>query len=406
MHLDSSRAQEVFSDAEAKYNALQQQLQSPSSTTQYLPYLDTLTTYFRFLEHHRELLGKMKNLESRFSAPSNTLKSFQGSLAKAEEIKAFVRERRQYLQQRLQGLPFTGHLRKLSRQAYYYSAQVNEYKQALKDKSKWERKAIDLLSNSRPFQNFMKRNSRLASLFPVADVDNLATPASLQGLQTRASINSLIQERVGTGMNAQALFRQNLQGAQAQLSQLEEKVAGYASGNVENSSSDLEVPDFQPNGQKTKSFLKRLEYGANVQSEKSTQLFPVTSDIALSLGYKLNDKSTIGIGASYKLGLGRGWNNIKLSNEGVGFRSFIDWKLKGSIYVSGGYEQNYRTAFHSLEQLRGLSGWQNSGLIGLSKRYAISKKVRGNVQLLWDFLSYSQVPQSQAVLFRVRYTLR
>jgi hypothetical protein len=135
-------------------------------------------------------------------------------------------------------------------------------------------------------------------------------------------------------------------------------------------------------------------------------LFPVTSDIGLSLGYKLNNKSVIGVGASYKMGLGTGWNNIRLSNEGVGIRSFIDYKIRGSLFISGGYEQNYRAAFYSLEQLRGLSGWQSSGLIGLSKKYKVSKKLKGSVQLLWDFLSYQQKPQTQAVLFRVGYSLK
>src|SRR3954465_7422251 len=83
------------------------------------------------------------------------------------------------------------------------------------------------------------------------------------------------------------------------------------------SSSDIEMPDFKPNGQKTKSFLQRLELGSNIQSQKSTNFFPATTDIGLSVGYKLNNKSVIGVGASYKIGLGRGWNNIHFSSQGV-----------------------------------------------------------------------------------------
>ena len=130
-----------------------------------------------------------------------------------------------------------------------------------------------------------------------------------------------------------------------------------------------------------------MEYGGNVQSERARMMFPVTSDIGLSVGYKLNDKSVVGVGVSYKLGLGTGWNNIRFSNEGAGIRSFIDYKIKRSLFISGGYEQNYRTVFYSLDQLRGLNGWQSSGLVGLSKKYNVSKKLKGNVQLLWDFLS-------------------
>jgi hypothetical protein len=404
--LDSSKAKQVFSDAEAKYKELEQKLNNPSSLTQYIPYLDTLKTSMKFLENNKELLGKVKDLDKTFSGATDKLKGLESSLAKAENLKAFIRERKGYLKEQLENLPFSKELKKLNKQAYYYSAQLQEYKSLLKDQKRLERKALELLAKSKQFQSFMRKNSQLASLFRLPDVDNPASATSLAGLQTRASVNSLIQDRIGTGADAQAMFRQNVQGAQSQLASLKEKISKYSSGNIGNSSSDMEQPDFKPNDQKTKSFLKRLEYGGNLQSQRARQVFPVTSDIALSLGYKLNDKSVIGVGASYKLGLGKGWNDIKLSNEGVGIRSFIDWKLKGSLFLSGGYEQNYRNAFYSLEQLRGLSGWQRSGLIGLSKKYSVSKKLKGNVQLLWDFLSYQQRPQTQAVLFRVGYSLK
>lgn len=404
--LDSSKAKELFAGTEEKYKSLRNKIENPSALTQYIPYLDTINTSFKFLKENQEVFGKVKDWDKSLSSATEKIKGFENSLAKAENVKAFIKDRRQYLKDQLQNLPFSRELKKLNKQAYYYSAQINEYKAALKDSRKLERKAIELLSKSQQFQQFMRKNSQLASLFRLPDPDNPATAASLQGLQTRAQVNNLIQSRIGGGADAQAMFRENVQNAQSQLSGLKEKISQYSNGNIGNTSSDIEQPDFKPNKQKTKSFLKRLEYGGNVQSQKARMMFPVTSDIGLSLGYKLNDESLLGIGASYKLGLGKGWNDISFSNEGVGIRSFIDWKLKGSIYLSGGYEQNYRTAFYSLQQLRGLSGWQSSGLIGLSKKYSISKKLKGNVQLLWDFLSYQQRPQTQAILFRVGYAFK
>lgn len=66
------------------------------------------------------------------------------------------------------------------------------------------------------------------------------------------------------------------------------------------SAADMDLPpDFQPNTQKTKTFLKRLEYGANIQFAQGNAYFPSTTNIGLTLGYKINDKSTIGTGLSY-----------------------------------------------------------------------------------------------------------
>ena len=370
--LDSSKAKELFNDAEEKYENLKTKLENPSALKGYIPYLDTLKTSFKFLEQNKQLFGKVKDINKSISGTADKIKGLEGSLAKAENVKAFIKERREYLQQQLTDLPFSKELKRLNKQAYYYAAQISEYKETLKDSKKLERKAIELLSKTKAFQQFMRKNSQLAGLFRLPGGDD-PSAASLAGLQTRAGVNALIQDRIGNSADAQAIFKKNVQSAQSQLSQLKDKVSKYSNGSIGNSSSDIEEPDFKPNNQKTKSFLKRLEYGGNVQSQKARMMFPVTSYIGLSVGYKLNDKSVMGVGASYKLGLGKGWNNIRFSNEGVGLRSFIDYKIKGSLFISGGYEQNYRTLFSSLEQLRNFSSWQSSGLIGLSKKYNVSK---------------------------------
>jgi hypothetical protein len=132
----------------------------------------------------------------------------------------------------------------------------------------------------------------------------------------------------------------------------------------------------------------------------------------LSVGYKLNDKSIIGVGASYKVGLGHGWNDMELSSQGAGLRSYVDWKLPfpfggtgGGLWISGSYEMNYRSEFKSIDQLKCLTAWQRSGLLGLSKVFEVKNKYfrKTKLQLLWDFLSYQQVPRTQPVVFRIGY---
>jgi hypothetical protein len=92
-----------------------------------------------------------------------------------------------------------------------------------------------------------------------------------------------------------------------------------------------------------------------------------------------------------------------VTNQGVGLRSFVDIKLKGSIYITGGGELNYRNEINNVDQLKSFSAWQKSGLLGLTKKVSINKKVKANLQLLWDFLSYHQVPQTSPIIFRFGY---
>jgi hypothetical protein len=204
---------------------------------------------------------------------------------------------------------------------------------------------------------------------------------------------------LGTGVDINQMVQQNVPSAQSPINHLKNKLNGL--GKEED---DTGMRNFKPNNQKTKNFLDRIELGTNVQSIKGNSFFPVTTDLGFNAGYKLNDKSIIGLGASYKLGWGKDIRHINLSHQGIGFRSYVDWKLKGSFWVSGGYEQNYRSEFQNIAVLREYSAWQASGLIGLSKKYKVSKKFKGSMQLLWDFLSYRQVPRTQAVVWRVGYS--
>jgi hypothetical protein len=137
---------------------------------------------------------------------------------------------------------------------------------------------------------------------------------------------------------------------------------------------------------------------------------PSTSDIAGTIGYRANDNLEAGIGLSYKAGLGT-LQHIQLSSQGMGLRSYMDWKapfgskvkMLGNLYLTGGYEMNYNSAFKNIEQLKDYNAWQPSALIGVSKKYQVSKKLKGNIQLLYDFLAYRHVPVSQPVIFRLGY---
>jgi hypothetical protein len=95
----------------------------------------------------------------------------------------------------------------------------------------------------------------------------------------------------------------------------------------------------------------------------------------------------------------------------MGLRTYIDIKLKGSFYLSGGLEYNYQpitsdslntsTVMHWNE----ISSWSKSGLIGVSKIVSVKSKFfkKTKLQLLFDFLSHQQVPHTQPIEFRVGY---
>ena len=306
----------------------------------------------------------------------------------------------------MQQAGFAKELKKWNKQVYYFNQQLNDYKSLLKDHKRAEKKAMELLSKTKLFRDFLRKNSQLASLFRLpGDPADPTSPISFAGLQTRTQVNAIIQQQLlAGGPAAQQQFSQNLQQAQDQLNNWKNKLTQAGSSG----SDDMMPEGFKPNNQKTKSFLQRVEIGTNIQSQKASGLFPATTDIGLSIGYKLTDKSILGIGASYKMGMGKDIRHINITHQGAGLRSFIDWKIKGSFWMSGGYEMNYRNAFRRIDVLKDLDAWQQSGLIGLSKVISLKTKFfsKTKLQLLWDFMSYQQLPRTQPILFRVGYAIK
>lgn len=403
---DTAAANTYLAQSKQSITQLKDRLSNPGENIQYIAGLDSLKTSLQFLNRQNEMTGGFQAEQQRLSNSLGKIAGLEKQLYRSEELKKFLGQRKTYLKDQLLKFGLLKELREINKQTYYYTQQVSEYKEMLNNPKKIEKKLFELLSKTKVFRDFMAKNSMLAGLFPAFGgntTDPVAFQNAMPGLQTREQITGLIQGRIAAGgPDARTAFQQNLQDAQAQVMQLKNKLIQAGKG-----SSDAEMPEgFKPNNQKTKTFLQRLEYGANVQTQKATSYFPVTSDIALSVGYKLNDKSIIGIGASFKLGFGRSWDHIKFTSQGIGLRSFVDWKLKGSFYISGGYEQNYRNTINNLSQLQSHSGWQQSGLIGISKSIPLKTKFfkKTSAKLLWDFLSYRQVPRAQPVVFRIGYS--
>src|SRR5207249_3337461 len=158
-----------------------------------------------------------------------------------------------------------------------------------------------------------------------------------------------------------------------------------------------------PNGQKH--FSKDWNLEQICRAQKSNVVFPTTTDLSFMVGYRIDDKKIAGLGIGGKIGWGKDIHHIAVTGQGLNFRSFIDVKIKSSFYASGGFEYNYQKPFNELQQVYDLNEWQKSGLLGITKIVSIKNKVfkKTKLQLLWDFLSYKQIPKAEPIKFRVGY---
>ncbi|HSU28156.1 MAG TPA: hypothetical protein VLJ68_07230 [Chitinophagaceae bacterium] len=406
--IDSNAANLLFDGAETRYNRLKDDPDRKINTPvkhagEYLPYLDSLSGGLSFLKN--DFAASPQNiLPPGLTGSLEEIRKFESKLLAADNIKQFIKLRKQQISQFL--VKYTSLPRNIARKMtdfnkriYYYSAQIREYKEMFRDPDKLTKKALSLLNKLPAFQQFMKQHSQLAGLLNLPGATTSAGTGF--GLQTRATVTSFLQNQMGTGgPNAASLISTSFQTAQGQIDVIRNRL-----NSMLGRAGDLDMPDFKPNNQKVKSFFKRLEFGSNFQSAHSSSFFPITTDLGLSLGYKLSDKNTIGLGLSYKIGWGKDIKHIDVTSQGMGFRSFLDVHLKKSLYISGGFEYNYQKPFRPFSITYNLNEWQKSGLMGLSKIVQVKSKLfkKARVQLLWDFLSYRQLPRTQAFKFRIGY---
>ncbi|HEY1200322.1 MAG TPA: hypothetical protein VGE79_05045, partial [Niastella sp.] len=256
--IDSVAAQHIFSRSIDSMGNLQARLKQkagkydPSKLgTSYTGYLDTLQNSLSFLKDAKSLSGQSKGVQDKVSGSLQNVQQLQAQLQQAEQIKAYIRERKQQLKEQLaQHTGFTKDLEKFNKEAYYYGQQLKEYKALLKDKKKAEAKALEILKKMPAYNDFLQKHSQLAGLFNFSAV---GSAANLEGLQTRAQVEQLIQQRLGGGgPNAQAAVSQQMSQARERFNELKDKFP-----DVDNAA---DMPGFKPNEMKTKSFLQRLEF--------------------------------------------------------------------------------------------------------------------------------------------------
>lgn len=400
---DSVAAKEIFGDVKSKYQSFIQRLKTPGSEqnsqqNDYLAHVDSMKTALGFIISQRSKLNNnplpFKMVES-LKNYSDIQEKFNG----VRDVQQFLSDRHSLFESAITKYGLTKSLLKYKKELFYYRGKVREYKAILKDPLKAESKILQYVRNSPAFKNFFNKHSELASLFRLPG-DAPVDVANLQGLQTREMLMQTLEQRFGGGLNMQQYLQANMVDSRTLISTIKEKINATGSG-----STDSDMPDFTQNSEKTKAFAKRLVLGSSLNTVKGRSYFPVTTDIGLSVGYKLNSKSVAGLGASYKMGWGKDFKHIAISHQGVGLRSFVDYRLKRSFWLTGGFEMNYLSSFHSVVELKDYSAWQQSGLLGVSKKISLRSKLlkKSQVQLLWDFLSYRQVPQTSPFIYRIGY---
>jgi hypothetical protein len=342
----------------------------------YLPLFDSLTTSFNLMKKLN--LAENEQVESSL----NVLRGVQKNFEQAQFFHDQMTSRIQMLKERLLKVGKIKELKDLQQKAFYYQQQLNEYKSMLDKPDVIISKTLQVFQRSKVFKDFFARNSQLGQMFMIPGSSGWEDFSGNSNLQTINATSKLLKEKVG--IDTKTFLSQKQNGANGSENVINDLSMITQLKRKEDSTLFAFI---KPNRMRDQALIKRIEFGVNAQTKRSGY-FPATIDFAATAAYKLSDRKSFGLGLSYKLGLGTLFKDVEISHQGLGLRSFVDMKWKAGLSVTGGYELNYLTEIRSIAGLKELSAWQQSGLVGISRRFKANGKLDGNVQLLWDFLSY------------------
>jgi len=164
---DSLKARALFAQSQANYERLLARIRSTSSLAggvtnasplrQYIPGVDSMQTALRFLGQLNTRTGMEGLLPSQLQGVQSAgqeLLQLQGKVQQANEIQSFIRQREQDLKDQLMNSGVAKQLRAINQEAYYYEAQLSQYKDMLNDPDKLTQTVMGMVRHVPAFQKF------------------------------------------------------------------------------------------------------------------------------------------------------------------------------------------------------------------------------------------------------------
>jgi hypothetical protein len=284
----------------------------------------------------------------------------------------------------------------ISKQVFYAKEKMKVFKNMNDEPSEAEEMALESLQGYDGFDKYMLTadpNSMAALSAKGASASDLEK----LGFQTKRQMSDQLQKKFGGDLGGlQQKMSGQINDFKAKLKKLEDaKNSASETKNTLTKLGHTEKPIFRPNAMRGLPLAKRIERQLNWQTTRATlDGQPAMFQLAAMAGFKHTPKLTYGVGLATSIGFGQSWNNIRFSFQGIGLRSYAEWKLLYGVGAYAGYERIYKqTAFFDSKVAQQPTetyaphnnrSYNESVLIGLTKTYKVNDKWNGSMQVLYD----------------------
>jgi hypothetical protein len=309
-------------------------------------------------------------------------------------------------------------LQDIQKKVYYAKEKIKAWKELTDEPDEAEEEALEYLQGTEGFTESLNSNNSGA----FGGLGNDATAEDLQrmGFQTKSSVNKMLTEKLGNSLGAvQQQMADQVKDYSEKLDPITGKIKEVKAGindakqtlneakQAKNDLKNIEKPTFKKNPERGKPFWQRLEPVYNFQTTRATTdgLRPAMLELGAGVAFKHSPKLSYGIGIALSTGLGRNWQNIKLTYEGISARAFADWKMIYGFSAQAGYERIFRPANRAYLPAKkdnstapsnpdannnifkeAFGGQQQAAYIGIMKRYRINSNWNGTFLAGYNFL--------------------
>ena len=291
---------------------------------------------------------------------------------------------------------FTG----IEKAVFYGKSKMNVFKEMADEPSKVEEAALEYLQGVEGFDNAFNSDSKSSTMAKAGSIEELEK----MGYQTKRLVSSMIEKQAGgnvEGLQSKlgkqvAEYQSLLSGPASELQNARSKIStarselNNAQGAVISSSKELkDNGEWKRESLRGLPFRKRIDVGYTWQASRASQVGdrPAILEVGGIAGYRQTPRLTYGVGLGLSTGLGRNWNNIKLSFEGLSLRGYLSYDVIYGFGAFAGYERwvgddSPTLAENKLERVgrRRTDDFQ----LGITKAYKVNSKWKGSIQVLYD----------------------
>lgn len=351
---------------------------------------DTLKGIKSYIEDKAHVTGDGPSATDGYDSK---LISVKGSSQHNQDVGSMITQRTNFLKSIKTRDRKTPGLKSIQKQTFYSNEKIKTFKQISDEPSVAEEKALEYLQGKEGFDEYLsytegKSMKNLGSL----STDELEK----MGYQTKRKVQANLQKKLGSDlMGLQNKMGGQVKDYQDKLQDIKEvkNTAKQAKASVKGLQ-HTEKPAFKVNPMRGLPFYKRIAQQYNWQTTRaSNDGKPAVFSFSYLAGFKHTAKLSYGLGVATSIGLGSNWNNVRISFEGVGLRSYAAWQWQYGIGAYAGYERMYKQAvFVTKEETTAMlnethhnkKAYNEAVLIGLTKAYRINDKMNGSIQVLYD----------------------